>query len=156
MNTNIETEYTSTEVLENNLQQIEELVQEKGMVALPFTEDMQKTQEINEVFLSVGFLKEDMHLNSFYLVARIDEKDTFEFGLCYGVGGMEKDTKKISCSLVYRKNKEYGITTMRTLQEEGKSPKDYTHSLFKDGLDKLSKIDKKIFGTLVLTFLRKN
>lgn len=153
MNPNIETEHIQTEILENNLKQIGDLVSKEGIVALQFTQDMQDTQDINDVLISTGFLKDNMQLKSFNLVACTDDGNTFEFGLCYGNGEILDSLKKFFCSLQYVKDEEYGETIMRVLQEEGNKPLSYTHCLFKEKLDRLSNRDKRIFEMLTLKFL---
>lgn len=153
MNPNIEAEHIETEVLENNLKQIEELMQDRYRWDIPFVEEMPETQEINDVLHYVGFLREDMVLKSFHLEATEDGEGIFEFCLCFGVGEVVDSSKKFYCMLQYIKEEKYGDTVRRILQEEGEKLSVFTHCLFEENLKRLSNRDKKIFETLTLKFL---
>ena len=155
MNPAIETEYTSVEVLEGNLKQIEDLLMKniEDPILIPFYGDMSQTKEINDVLISVSFLQENMRLHNFQLLASIEPDDSFEFGLYYGEGSILGSSKRIACLFKYVKSKTEGDVFIRSFQEEGKNPVTHTHFLFKDKLDRLSKTDKKIFTVLTSKFL---
>jgi len=153
MNPTIETEYVSVEVLEENLKQIENIVKNEGMVTIPFDTSMSETSEINNTLVSVGFLKGGMYLPDFQLVAHSNEEESFEFGLYWGKGEDSERLKKIFVFLQYIESEKEGKIIRRILQEEGQKPCIHTHCLFKEKLDRLSNIDKKIFEVLTSKFL---
>lgn len=153
MNTKIEMEERNIEILESNLEEIGEVVKAKGMVILPFSEDMPETKEINEVLLSVGFLKENMSLEQFSLVTSADEENSFEFGLCFGTGRDNLSGSKISYSMQFTRDEREGDTVLRVSEEEGKKPISHMHCLFKERLNKLSRGDIKVLEVLTLKFL---
>jgi len=153
MNQKIEIENTDIDLLENNIEQIGEIAKQKGMVILSFSENMPETNEINDTLLSVGFLKENMSLNQFSLATSTDDGNSFEFGLCFGTGKDNVSGRRISWSLQFIRDEREGDTVIRIFEEEGKKPISHMHCLSQEGLNKLSRAEKKVLEVLTLTFL---
>lgn len=156
MNAQIELEDKELEILEENLTQIFEIATEKGIVFVPFSEEMSETKEINEVLQSTRFLKKSMQLTQFYLIASSEMpivNNSFEFSLCFGSGEDTISHKKIHCTIQYLRDEKEGDTVIRTFEEEGKEPLSHTHCLFNKKLSRLSSADRKIFTILTSKFL---
>ena len=149
----VEIELRSEEILENNLKEIENIVQEKGRIVIPFDASMPETEEVNGIFEEVGFLSEDVCLQKFQLVASKDGSGPFKFGLHFGEGETSGMSKKVFLSFEYFESEEEGKVIRRIIQEEGSKPYIHTHCLFKETLERLSTTDKKVLKTLTSKFL---